>query len=177
MRLLSLFSVFVLLLGFCLQVQAADETTSDLAADKSPQVVAESAAPVVLPQKSITAADPSPSSAKLSVSQASNWPLVLLTLLGIIVLIMVMAWMAKRMGGLGAMGVRGMKVVSVLPLGNREKVALIDVNGKQILVGVTAHNINHLQTFDQPVVQAPEAASGDFAQKLQKILSGQQESS
>lgn len=108
------------------------------------------------------------------VSEVSNWPVVLLGLLGIIALILLVAWLLKRLGGLNAMGMRGMKVLAVLPLGAREKVALIDVNGQQLLLGVTSQNINLLHTFDQPIFTENEMKGGnDFASKLQGLLARQ----
>lgn len=108
------------------------------------------------------------------VSEVSNWPVVVLGLLGIVMLILLVAWLLKRLGGLHAMGMRGMKVVAVLPLGAREKVALVDINGQQLLLGVTSQNINLLHTFDQPVLTETDKKGGhDFASKLQSLLARQ----
>lgn len=108
---------------------------------------------------------------------SSEWPFVVLSLVAIVALILALGWAARRMGGLGAMGVRDMKVLSAIPVGNREKVALIDVAGTQLLVGITSHNINHLHTFDKAVVEtkaAPKAS--DFSRTLQSMLRPSQDS-
>ena len=122
---------------------------------------------------------------KPSVSTLSNWPVVLLMLLGIVCLILGLAWFVKRFGGFNMTGGRDMRVLSSVPLGARERVALIDVKGQQFLVGVTTQNINHLHTFDEPVVENGKSeisrsnsgkANGkgllksDFSEKLQHIL-------
>jgi Cu(I)/Ag(I) efflux system membrane fusion protein len=49
----------------------------------------------------------------------------------------------------------------------RERIALVDVGGKQILIGVTPQAIRTLHVFDEPVVAPDEPVSGDFARKLQ----------
>jgi len=114
---------------------------------------------------------------KPSVSSLSNWPVVLLMLLGIVCLILCLAWFAKRYGGFSIAGARDIRVLSSASLGARERVALIDVKGQQFLVGVTTQNINHLHTFDEQVVDADmnkaksqNVPKNDFAEKLQSLL-------
>ena len=65
-----------------------------------------------------------------------------------------------------------MKIVSSMPLGTRERLLLVDVGGKQLLLGVTATQINTLHVFDEPVVPAekPQPIGSDFSQKLMAIL-------
>ena len=100
-----------------------------------------------------------------------NWAMLILSLLLIVGLIMLIAFIVKRFGGLRMMGGRDMKVVAAMPVGTREKVAVIDVKGQQILVGITPHHISHLHTFDEAVVDTtPSAADSDFAKKLQGLL-------
>lgn len=110
-------------------------------------------------------------------SGVSSWPLVIVMLLGIVGLILCLAWLAKRFGGFSAAGSANMRVVAAIPLGARERVALIDVNGQQFLLGVTAQNINHLHSFDEPVINLSNAPKGEFAKKLQTILKSQQAAS
>lgn len=100
----------------------------------------------------------------------TSWPIVILTLVGVIGFIFALAWMAKRFGGLSAMGMRDLKVVAAMPVGTREKVAIIDVKGQQFLIGITAQNINHLHTFAEPAISEQEKRSGEFAQKLASIM-------
>jgi len=120
---------------------------------------------------------------KPSVAKLSNWPVVLLMLLGIVCLILGLAWFIKRFGGLNMTGGRDMRVLSSVALGARERVALIDIKGQQFLLGVTTQNINHLHTFDEPVVDNGVNGIGaagknntkgfpksDFSEKLQQLL-------
>jgi len=107
----------------------------------------------------------------------SEWPFVVFTLVAIIGLILGLAWLAKRFGGLNAMGMRDMKVVSAIPVGAREKVALLDVGGTQILIGITSQNINHLHTFETAVIDtAANEKPSDFALKLQALIGDKRES-
>ena len=123
----------------------------------------------ILPRKHLSGAD--------AVS-VSNWPLVLLTLFGMICLIFALAWFARRFGGVNFSANRDITVVSSIAVGARERVALIDVNGQQFLLGVTTQGISHLHSFSEPVVNAEKkqqknkVTQSDFADKLQNLLKG-----
>ncbi|KPQ02451.1 flagellar biosynthetic protein FliO [Marinobacter sp. HL-58] len=91
-------------------------------------------------------------------------------LLAVLALIFGCAWVVRRMGGMSGGNTRAIKVVSVMPMGTRERIALIEVGGTQILVGVTPSTIRTLHVFDEPVVSAGEPVSGDFARKLQGMI-------
>ena len=115
---------------------------------------------------------------KVSVSEASNWPFVLLTLLGMIICILLIAWMVKRFSGLTGMGGRDLKIVSAIAVGTRERVAIVEVRGEQFLIGATPHNISLLHHFSEEQVLAsalkasaePIKTPSAFADKLQTIL-------
>jgi len=109
---------------------------------------------------------------KVSISEASSWPVVILTLLGMVALILLMAWFAKRFGSISGMGGRDIQVLSAMSVGSREKIALIDVKGTQLLIGVTANSINQLHTFDAPVVVANAASKSSFSDTLKQAFDG-----
>lgn len=108
------------------------------------------------------------------ISTLSNWPVVLIVLLGMIGLILVLAWFVKRFGGLSFSGNRDIRIMSAVPVGARERIALIDVKGQQFLVGVTAQQITHLHSFDEAVVPSvshePSMRQSDFLSKLQLVM-------
>lgn len=82
------------------------------------------------------------------------------------------AWLIKRMGAMPAAGGGAIKVLAVLPLGARERVTLVEVGGKQLLLGVTATQITTLHTFDEPVLDAAQTTNNsEFAQKLHQLMS------
>ncbi len=43
------------------------------------------------------------------------------------------------------------KIISQLAIGQRERIMVLDVNGEQILVGITAQQITHLKTLENPI--------------------------
>jgi flagellar biosynthetic protein FliO len=112
-----------------------------------------------------------PAKQKLSISETSNWLMVVLTLLGIIGSILLVAWIAKRFTGMSATNGKDMRVVGAIALGARERVAVIDIKGEQFLLGVTPQNISFLHRFDEAPISTTRSNSGEFAQKLQAILS------
>ena len=111
------------------------------------------------------------------ISTLSNWPVVLIVLLGMIGLIFALAWFVKRFGGLNFSGNRDIKIVSAVPVGTRERIALIDVKGQQFLIGVTAQQITPLHAFDEAVVpmatSQPAIRQSDFFNKLQGVMNPQ----
>lgn len=96
---------------------------------------------------------------------------VTLALMGIIGLIFAISWFVKRFSQ-GAFSANAhIKVVSAMPLGTRERIVLIDAGGQQILLGITATNINTLHVFETPiVVDAQVDNQSDFSRKLMAIL-------
>ena len=94
-----------------------------------------------------------------------------LGLIVVVVLIVLSGWLVRRVQGLGGVNSQALKVVAVLSVGQRERVALIDVGEKQILIGVTPQSVRTLHVFDEPVVNSSQpTGSGDFAQKLQQVM-------
>ena len=67
-----------------------------------------------------------------------------------------------------------MKVVASMVAGARERIMVIQVGDEQHMVGVTAHNINHLAKLESPLsTQAPSTTQGaDFKDKLIKAMAG-----
>lgn len=94
-----------------------------------------------------------------------------LGLLAVIAVIFISAWGIRRVQGMGGVNSQAMKVVAVLSVGQRERVALIDVGEKQILIGITPQSVRTLHVFDEPVVKpSAPGAGGDFASRLQQVL-------
>ncbi|MCM0611534.1 flagellar biosynthetic protein FliO [Marinobacter sediminum] len=91
-------------------------------------------------------------------------------LVAVIALIYGCAWIIRRMNGMTGMNNNAIKVVSVMAVGARERIALIEVGGQQILLGITPSAIRTLHVFDEPVVDAGNPASGDFARRLQSMI-------
>ena len=90
----------------------------------------------------------------------------------ILVLIYGLSWFVKRFAQGGFAQNASMKIISSMPLGTRERLMLVEVGGKQLLLGVTATQINTLHVFDEPVIAAEKSqpAASDFSQKLMAII-------
>lgn len=90
----------------------------------------------------------------------------------ILILIFGLSWFVKRFSRGGFVQSSTIKMLSAMPLGTRERLMLIDVGGKQMLLGITATQINTLHVFDEPVVSAEEKAqpNSDFSKTLMSIL-------
>ncbi|MDO6745954.1 flagellar biosynthetic protein FliO [Gilvimarinus sp. 1_MG-2023] len=100
---------------------------------------------------------------------------VLLSLVFVVVLIFALAWLVRRVGMGGGFLSRSavMKVVATLPLGTKERLVIVDVADKQLLLGVTAQSIQTLHVFDEAIAST-EIQSGElFSEKLKAVMTGQ----
>jgi flagellar protein FliO/FliZ len=69
----------------------------------------------------------------------------------VIGLILILAMLFRRFGDT-AMGAPGnMKVLGGLSVGQRERLVLVQVGDKQILVGVAPGSVQHVMAFDEPL--------------------------
>ncbi len=87
-------------------------------------------------------------------------------------LILGLAWLLKRMPGAGQ-GLRQseqLRIVGMLSVGTKERVAVIQVGGEQLLVGVSPGGISRLYLLPEPLDVAPAPALPNFAELLAKRL-------
>ena len=123
--------------------------------------------PVVAQETAKTAAPDSPVRAPDTLGTILSLGL---GLVAVVAVIYGCAWIIRRMNGMTGMNNNAIKVVSVLAIGARERIALVEVGQQQILLGITPSTIRTLHVFDQPVVDAGNAGSSDFARKLQSMI-------
>lgn len=103
--------------------------------------------------------------------QGSYMLQVLLGLMFVLALVFASAWLLKRVGQGGLTGNSHMKIVATLPMGTRERIAVVDVGGQQLLLGITPTSINTLHAFDEPVITQDSApGSSDFASKIREVM-------
>jgi flagellar protein FliO/FliZ len=96
---------------------------------------------------------------------------VIAGLLVVVALILMMAWLMRRSGAIPMVGGgQAIKIVGALSVGTREKVVLVDVGGKQILLGIATGRVSHLQTFDEAVVDLNATNTSDFSTTIKKLL-------
>ena len=100
---------------------------------------------------------------------------VVQTILGLMVVVAVIvavAWLLRRVSQMQA-GVQGaLKVVAGLSLGARERVVLMQVGEKQLLLGVAPGRIDMLYVLEQPLPAAGGGVSAelDFSARLKQVL-------
>ncbi len=97
-------------------------------------------------------------------------------LLAVLALIVGLGWVLKRMPGSGFKPAEGLRVVASLNVGAKERVVVVEVNGQQLLLGVTTGGISTLHQLPE-ALPTPEPARlpdlknlPNFAQLLQQRL-------
>lgn len=95
---------------------------------------------------------------------------VLLFLILVVGLILGLAWLVNktRVGQFASQG-QHLKALAMLPLGQREKVAIIQAGNQQLVIGVTPNGITTLATLDQPLPETHQKPT-DFADILRKAV-------
>ena len=106
-----------------------------------------------------TTANPPPSTGLL------QWLVSCFLVIGLILLL---AWLLKKSRLVPAMAQNQLRVISVLPLGNREKLLVVKVGEQQVLLGMTPTSINLLCQLETPL--AEQAATVPFAAQLAKLM-------
>ncbi len=64
----------------------------------------------------------------------------------------------------------GMRIVAAMSLGGRDRLVLIALGGKQILLGVSPGRVSHVQTFEEPIIPIEENQEV-MANSFRKLLS------
>lgn len=106
----------------------------------------------------------------LSLGGTLNWSLSLVVVLAVFLLCV---WLYKKLGSVAVSGEDRLRVLTGLPLGMREKVVLLQVGQKQLLLGVTPGRIDKLlelegeQCFDTP---SSQERAQQFRSQLLKVL-------
>lgn len=89
----------------------------------------------------------------------------------ILLIIFLLAWLIRRfLPSVVAVNKKQMRILSVLPLGGRDKIMLVDVAGTQIVIGVSAAGINRLHVFSESVVRVEDQFSSQ--DRFQTLLQG-----
>lgn len=97
---------------------------------------------------------------------------VLLFLLLILGLIVALAWLVHKSrltAGMLNRSNSGLKIVTVQPLGLKEKIAVVQVGEQQLVVGITPQQITLLTELEQPLA-VPEDAPVPFRELLKKAI-------
>lgn len=95
-------------------------------------------------------------------------------LLLMIVIIIGLAALLRRVNGMGRNLPGAIRVVSVASIGARERLMLVEVGGRQLLVGTAPGRVQTLLVLDQPIAvpqSTPHRPTGGFAERLRDVLS------
>nr|WP_315710373.1 flagellar biosynthetic protein FliO [Brenneria ulupoensis] len=109
------------------------------------------------------------------ISHSSALTQVSTVLGGIVLLILLIAWLAKKFG-FAPQGKqnRMLKVLSSCPVGQRERVVIVEVENTWLVLGVTSQQITHLHTLPANVagemLDSDKSVSTDFRQLLNNII-------
>lgn len=90
-----------------------------------------------------------------------------------------LAWVLRRVGGVGG-GRNGLvRVIGSAPVGQRERVVLVEVGSEQVVVGVAPGSVRPLHVLAEPVEHrqaepGPEGGNGPagFAAQLHAVMRG-----
>ena len=92
---------------------------------------------------------------------------IVISLALVIGLVVLLAFFYKKMQ-LKMPGSKHFKVVATLNVGTKERLLVIEMQGKQRVIGVTAHTVNFLFELETPLVE--EKLASDFHTQLQSFL-------
>lgn len=102
--------------------------------------------------------------------QSANLPglgQIVISLALVIGAIVVLALLYKKLQ-LKMPGSKHFKVVATLPVGQKERLLVVEIQGKQRVIGVTPHSVNFLFELENPLPE--EKLASDFHTQLQSFL-------
>jgi flagellar protein FliO/FliZ len=122
---------------------------------------------------------PKPSAREVTSGDIASWGISLLVVLGVFFLCI---WGVRKLNGLTVNGTQKMRMLGGLSLGMREKVILLQVGKKQLVLGVTPGRIETLLVLegeDCLLRDEPLSASGEtgFTQRLMQAVNARPEHS
>jgi flagellar protein FliO/FliZ len=92
---------------------------------------------------------------------------IVISLALVVGLVVLLAFFYKKMQ-LKMPGSKHFRVVATLNVGTRERLLVIEMQGKQRVIGVTANNVNFLFELETPLTE--EKLASDFHTQLQSFL-------
>lgn len=97
---------------------------------------------------------------------------MILSLLLVLVVIVASASVLKKFNLTNTSSTSPLRIITSLHLGSKEKLVVVEVGSKQLLLGVTSQQINVLETLDNPIeVNTP--VNQKFTESIQKLLNKQ----
>jgi len=95
---------------------------------------------------------------------------VVLSLVAIVVLIVAAGWMTRKLQGRQMIGGSRLRCLESMSVGARDRVLLLDADGKRLLIGVGAGGVRTLHVYDgeAPVTVVEPVAAPNFSELLGK---------
>ncbi len=105
---------------------------------------------------------------------AGDFLQMFLGLLFVLGLIFGMAWFIRRMGSFQQVSHGALRILGGLSLGQRERIVLVQVGNKQLLIGLAPGQIRTLHVLEQSVDMGNNKTDGgmSFADRLQSVIQG-----
>jgi len=95
-------------------------------------------------------------------------------LLVVLVCIIALAWFTKKLNRSRLLADDSLKIIAGLSMGTRERVVLLQVAEKQLLIGIAPGRINTLHVLDTPIAtinnRSDKSLASDFSDKLKSIM-------
>jgi flagellar protein FliO/FliZ len=82
---------------------------------------------------------------------AGNVLQLTLSLAAVVAAIFGVGWLFRRMQGLPGSSHRALRVIATLPVGTRERIAIIQAGDAQVLIGLSPGRIQTLHVLEHPV--------------------------
>jgi flagellar protein FliO/FliZ len=98
---------------------------------------------------------------------------MMLGLLAVLAVIFGCAWILRKYAGYSGIACGGLKALGGIPLGSREKIVLLQVGNKQVLVGVTPSSIQTIYVLEDNLVDEKNSFSKKnekFSERLTSLL-------
>lgn len=112
------------------------------------------------------------------VSPAASLARLVIGLAVVIGVLLVVARLLPRLNGATLAGGESFRVVAALPVGQKERVLVLQVGDAQVLIGVAAGNVRLLQTLERPLALRSDRAGGGAEVRnthwLRRVLAGGQ---
>jgi len=86
----------------------------------------------------------------------------------VVALIIGLAWLLRRLPGMGSNTGDGIRMITGISLGNKERAMVIEVNGQQLLLGVTSGAVSLLYTLETPLPEKSPVRLAEFASLLKR---------
>ncbi|MEC7941125.1 MAG: flagellar biosynthetic protein FliO [Pseudomonadota bacterium] len=91
------------------------------------------------------------------------------SLIFVIAFILFIAWLLKRMQVPAMSNQQGLAIVRQIPVGTKERIAIVQAGDEQFLVGITTQSIQLISKLDKPLTQEMLEKS-TFSSQLSQLM-------